>query len=67
MCSLWWLRQGHRLYRRPRGYQEDILSPVGQSSISRVRTVAREPGVAAGWVVQLTLGKPTTALKWLQL
>jgi hypothetical protein len=38
-----------------------------QSSFSRTRPVAREPGAAAGWVVQLTLRKPTTLLKWLRL
>jgi hypothetical protein len=51
MHSLRWFSQGNRLYRRPRSNQEDTLSAVDQSSISRVHTVAREPGGATGWDV----------------
>ena len=44
-----------------------LASPVGRSPISRARPVAREPGAAAGWIVQLTLGKPITLCNWLRL
>jgi len=58
-----WHRESDPLHRRPGSNQENTHSPDGQSPVSQIRSVAREPDATTGSFVRLTLGKPMIQLK----